>query len=239
VIDKNCIFVIIVIEFTIVSERKMKTEKIRYSDLFWLFVAGSLFGVLVEGVFCMIAFGHWETHVVSVWGHFCIIYGIGASAFYACAIWLKRENMLVQFLVTSFICDTVEIVAGALLEFGLGMRAWDYHGELLNFRGYISLKMTAGWGIIGLISIHLIMPHAENVLLKMRTRNWDIACMLFTIFMVIDLALTTYCLIRWSMRYHGATAHNAFDAFIDAKYNDDYMKHRFVEWKFIKSARGS
>ena len=42
-------------------------KSIRYADLFWLFMAGSMLGVLIEGVFCIFSYGRWETHTEAVW----------------------------------------------------------------------------------------------------------------------------------------------------------------------------
>ena len=54
-----------------------KREKISYQVIFWLFVIGSLAGVVLEGIWCLLKYGHWETHVVTVWEPLCIIYGFG------------------------------------------------------------------------------------------------------------------------------------------------------------------
>lgn len=41
--------------------------------MFWLFMFGNVLGVLLEGTWCKLCFGHWETHVVTIWGPFCLI----------------------------------------------------------------------------------------------------------------------------------------------------------------------
>ena len=56
--------------------------KITYDKLFWLFMAGSLMGVLIEGLFCLIRKGQWESHVVTVFGPFNALYGAGAVLFF-------------------------------------------------------------------------------------------------------------------------------------------------------------
>lgn len=44
------------------------TKPIAYENMFWLFMIGSVLGVILEGIWCLIRTGHWETHVVSMWG---------------------------------------------------------------------------------------------------------------------------------------------------------------------------
>lgn len=56
--------------------------KADYVALFWLFMAGSALGFIAEGLRCVLTDGHWENHSSTVWGPFCIIYGVGALAVY-------------------------------------------------------------------------------------------------------------------------------------------------------------
>lgn len=38
-----------------------------YDRLFIIFMIGNILGVLLEGTFCFITKGHWESHVVTYW----------------------------------------------------------------------------------------------------------------------------------------------------------------------------
>ena len=53
--------------------------KIDYFTLFWLFVAGSVFGLVVETVFHAIVYGGYESRAGLVWGPFSPIYGYATS----------------------------------------------------------------------------------------------------------------------------------------------------------------
>lgn len=101
-----------------------KTEKtITYTKLFCLFLAGSVLGVLIEGIFCLISKGHWETHVVSVIAPYNILYGLGAVLFYVGAVKLQHKPLAVQIAIMTFLGAVLELVCGLLLRYGLGMRA--------------------------------------------------------------------------------------------------------------------
>ena len=52
-------------------------RRLRYTTLFWLFFLGSIAGFVLEGLWRIILVGHWENHSATVWGPFCIVYGIG------------------------------------------------------------------------------------------------------------------------------------------------------------------
>lgn len=46
--------------------RERKNDGITYCNMFWLFMFGNVLGVLLEGTWCKLCFGHWETHVVTI-----------------------------------------------------------------------------------------------------------------------------------------------------------------------------
>lgn len=52
-------------------------SSITYQRAYWLFLVGSLLGLVLEGFWCMIKQGHWEMHVNFIWEPLCGIYGVG------------------------------------------------------------------------------------------------------------------------------------------------------------------
>lgn len=215
---------------------KKSSIQIKYSDMFWLFMIGSLLGVILEGFWCLFKYGHWETHVVSVWGPFCIIYGIGAVGFYLGTVWLRQRTLPVQFLLFSLIGGIVEYVCSWVLEHGLHMEAWNYSRHFLNIEGRISLKMTLVWGLLGIVFSRFLFDAVNKLFEKMRGKAWRIACGCLTVFMVINLTLTGMCLVRWSDRHEGIPPANQIERFLDKTYGDDRMEKRFCEWSFIDKA---
>ena len=157
-------------------------------ELFWLFFFGSLLGVLMEGVYCKFVHGAWETHVVSIWGPFCILYGIGAVAFYVGNVVWEDKKKWQKFLLFGFLGSGLEVICGAILEYGLGMYAWDYSEQFMNFRGYVSLSMTAAWGAIGLL-FSFAIPRIDAAYGFMQTHAWHMAYVILAIFLTIDRAL--------------------------------------------------
>ncbi len=198
-------------------------------EMFWLFFFGSLLGVLIEGVYCKFVHGAWETHVVSIWGPFCILYGIGAVLFYVGNVVWEDKKKWQKFLLFGFTASGIEVIAGALLEYGLGMYAWDYSGQFMNFRGYVSLSMTLAWGALGLL-FSFAIPHIDHVYSFMQNHMWHIAYVILSIFLVIDLAFTAICLLRWADRMYDIPAVSQFEVFLDTYFDNDFMQQRFIEW---------
>lgn len=210
----------------------MKENKIKYSDCFWLFIFASWFGVILEGFYCLFKLGKWESHVVSIFGHFCIIYGVGVVFYYIFCNIFKKENKILQFIVYAFLGTFVELVCGLLLDYGLGMRAWSYANSFLNFRGYICFFMFIVWGLFGLF-FEWCLPYVRKVLKLTHNKAFKIILPFFTVFMILNLSFTTMCIIRWSERHKGYIPSNNIEKYIDKKYDDKYMSSRFMEWYFI------
>lgn len=209
-------------------------ERITYPKLFWLFIFGSLLGVLLEGLFCLFRKGAWETHVVSVWGPFCIIYGLGAAVIYVCAVLLEDKNIALRFTAYAVIATVVEYLCGALLKYGLNMKAWDYNGLFLNIDGLVCLTGALAWGVLGIAFEKFAVPQIDKIALKMNGRGWRTTCACFSVFMAINLSVTAVCIVRWAERNRAIQADNSFEQYIDEKYNDEYMASRFCEWSFIE-----
>ena len=129
----------------------MKKHDIKYGDLFYLFIFASWIGVVLEGLYCLIKFNTWESHVVSVYGHFCIIYGVGIVFYYTLTHYIKKYNVFLRFFLYAFLGTFIELICGLLLKYGLNMMAWSYENCFLNFMGLICFRMFIIWGILGFV----------------------------------------------------------------------------------------
>ena len=214
---------------------RKRTAYLRYSTMFWLFLVGSLLGVYIEGLFCAVHYGRWETHVVSVWGPFCILYGIGAVACYIGHCFLKDSHPAFQFVAYFAVFSVIELLVGLLLEYGLGMRAWNYVNEVLQVRGHICLQNSMVWGIIGLVFSYWIASPVERVFAHFAgNRFMHVFVLVFTVFLAIDFFFTGAAAVRWSKRHYGKAARTFFGRWIDKMFPESFMAKRFVEWRFLQ-----
>lgn len=214
--------------------RKTDTKiDVTYNKMVYLFILGSLGGFLLEGVFSYFKRGAWESHVVSVWGPFCILYGIGFMACYAGYARIQNKSRKYQFIMFGIGGCVLELIGGAVLDFTLHMRAWNYTKHPLNFRGYVSLDMILVWGVMGIL-FTLIIPDLDSLFNKMEGKGYSICCRIFTAFMIVNLAITAAAMVRWSDRHFDIPAGNAVERKLDNIYPDEYMQKRFCEWKFIE-----
>lgn len=214
------------------AEPMHKSEKVAYNELFWIFMIGNLFGVLLEGLWCLYAKGVWETHTVTIWGPFCLIYGVGFAGIYYAYKKLKGKNQVVKFLVIAVVADVVEYLCSCLLDYCLGMKAWDYSQSFMNLNGRITAGMTLVWGLGGLLFIRFIAPRYEN-LFKKKFKYEKIICVVMSVFMAVNMFITSFCIVRWSGRHFGFQPSTSIGRVIDEIYPDEKMQKIFVEWSFL------
>ena len=215
---------------------KLANSRIYYAKLFWLFIFGSLIGVVVEGLYCLFVHGHWQTHVVSMWGPFCILYGIGFVGFYVGAVKLRDKNIVLRFLVYALVGSGTELLSGLFLDKVLNMYAWNYNGQFLVVQGVISFEMTVAWGLLGIL-FEFAVPLADRIFDKWKGKAWDIIVIIFSAFMAVNFIFTCICIARWAQRHKGKQARNRFESYVDSRYDDKYMKKRFVEWDFLDGVK--
>ena len=87
-----------------------------YSSIFWLFMLGSILGYLLEGFWCILTKGHWEHHAATLWGPFCIIYGIAAIVLYITAYYIQKQRVWVQLGLLMGVGVLIEYTASLLQE---------------------------------------------------------------------------------------------------------------------------
>lgn len=210
-----------------------KEKNIKYGDLFWLFIFASWIGVILEGFYCLFKFGVWESHVVSVYGHFCIIYGIGIVGYYLISFLIKKYNFFIKYLIYACVGTFVELVCGLVLEYGLNMYAWSYKNSFLNFKGHICLFMFLVWGLFGVV-FEKCTPFIQKYIRLTRNKIFNFILPFFTLFMIFNFTVTGVAIVRWAQRHEGKTNNSSIIKYIDKKYTDEYMSKRFMEWHFFE-----
>lgn len=208
-------------------------SEITFSKLFWLFMFGNVLGVIVEGVWCKLRHGKWETHTVAIWGPFNIVYGIGIPVFYVGSILFEGFQWLSKFAIFALLGSFVEYLCGIVIRIGLRMKAWDYSKHFLNIQGLISLRMVLLWGVVGSGFHLLLFEPLKKLLFLMNGVLFDMVRVGLTVFMAVNLSLTAACIIRWANRHKGKLPSNRLTKWIDRTYPDSKMQKKFFYWSFI------
>ena len=214
--------------------RDSRQEKaLSFPLLFWLFIAGSLMGFVMEGVWHYLHTGTWGFRVATLWGPFCIIYGIGAAAMYLVALAVEKRPPLYQFTIFALVGSGVEYLSGLFQEVAFGTVSRDYSHHALNLGGRISLRMTLLWGIVGMCAMYLLLPLVLRTFNQMQLGSRTGLCRVAAVFMAVNLLLTSIALLRWQERVMtAAPASNRVEAWMDHRWPDDKMHTRFPNMVF-------
>ncbi len=147
----------------------------------WFFMFYCIFGWCFESTYCSLksmrlmnrGFCH---------GPWLPIYGAGGTLFLIFA-WPYRANLITTFLMGMLVGTTLELITGPLMYHIFHMKWWDYSQNPLNFRGYICLGASLGWGAMALFFVHFLHPRVAEL-----TVNWTpigyivVVTMLYTLF---------------------------------------------------------
>lgn len=202
--------------------------------LLWLFIAGSLMGFVMEGVWHFLRKGVWGFRVATLVGPFCVIYGVGAVAMYLIALAVEKKHPLVQFLSFALAGSAVEYLSSLFQELAFGTISWNYSHHAINLGGRISLPMTILWGIIGMALMYIILPMLLGMFNRTQLCSRKTLCRVTAVFMAVNLLATSVALLRWQERVvHDTPASNAIEAFLDRRWPDERMRERFPNMTFV------
>ena len=214
------------------KEENTIQKEIHFYALFWLFMIGSVIGFCIEGLWSIVRVGHWEHHAATIWGPFCIIYGIGTVAVYVTSYLLRNRNLAVKFLTYFLTGALVEYFGSLFQEICLGSVSWNYSDHFMNIGGRVSLIMALTWGVLGISFMNTLYPVIQKLLVKSCKKPLKMAALALVIFMAINLSLTSFTIMRWRERLENIPAENKMEVWADTTYGNEKMQELFSNMRF-------
>ena len=212
--------------------KRLNSKRMNYANLFWVFMAGSVLGFVVEGLWCVLRKGVWENHVATVWGPLCLVYGVGAVAIYAMAMAACGWRPTRQFLMCALAGTVVEYFTSLFQEICFGSRSWDYSEHYIHINGRVSLRMALMWGALGLGFIRWVLPALQSALGRMQGHGWHAACTVLSCWLVVNLLVTGAALGRWKERQAGKEPSNHVEVTLDERFPNTRMEALFNNMTF-------
>lgn len=121
--------------------------ELEFFNIFWLFMIGCVFGLVVETIYHLAVYGEWQDRAGLLWGPFSPIYGCGAVVLTACLNRLWRSHPMLIFCASAVIGGAFEYFVSWFMEVAFGITAWDYTGQWLSIDGRTSGKYMVFWGV--------------------------------------------------------------------------------------------
>lgn len=131
-----------------------------YNMLSMFFVYACM-GWCLEVVFCGLNNGHFINRGF-LNGPVCPIYGVGGVLIVSLLTPIS-ENVFVLFAGAVIVTSAIEYLTGYALEKLYNARWWDYSKEPFNIKGYICLKFSLAWGVVGIILMRGIHPTVMRI----------------------------------------------------------------------------
>ncbi len=203
---------------------------------FWIFVAVSFLGCIVETIVCLVEKGHFEVRQGVIYGPFIPVYGAGAVLFYlivpkitgATTENVKQISNVKIFLSTMILGGVTEYLFSYAQEALFGTVSWEYGMLLFNLNGRTSLKHCIYWGLGGILFIKFIYPYSKK-LDGFTFANKSVKSVTFAlaIFMTFNIVISMLAGYRQYERMQNIEADTKIEKFLDKHYPDSVMDFIF------------
>lgn len=203
-------------------------------SLTWIFAIFSLLGFVMEGVWSVISFGHWDDHYSLVWGPFTIIYGFAVVGLILLYPFLGKKHFLVQFLACFVLGSVFEFMASFLQELCFKSRSWDYSHIPYNLDGRICLRMSLVWGLAGMIFLRVAATRFLKLSQIFSSKVFQTIGLGIFCFMIANFTVSILATFRYSERHFGVEATTGLDRLIDKRFPDERMRKIYYNMEFIE-----
>ena len=221
--------------------KQLSAEEVPFENVFaWgcsfyklmlLFVIGSLLGDLVETIFCRLTMGYWMSRSSLVWGPFSIVWGLALSFVTLFLYKYKDRSDSFLFLTGTFIGGAYEYLCSVFTEIFFGKVFWDYSKIPFNLSGRVNLLYCFFWGIAAVIWFKKLYPLLSRLIEKIPVMPGKIITWILTVFMCVDMIVSSVALIRYDQRAHGVAAQNQVEEWVDIHFDDTRMKQIYPKAK--------
>ncbi len=200
--------------------------------LFLICFVGSFLGVVLEMLWCLLKNGYIESRAALVFGPFNLLYGVGAVVLTVTLYRFRNSGKFASFFGGMIVGGVVEYLCSFFQELFFGSRSWDYSSKPFNINGRVCLLYCVFWGVLGVLWVKSIYPCLASMMLKIPDRFGKTMTWVLVAFFFANAVITLIAVWRWSARIDGVAASNSFLEFIDARFNDEFMRSVFANMEF-------
>lgn len=205
---------------------------LNFYKLFWIFMIGCFFGVVIETIWCVLRFHHIESRTGLVYGPFNLVYGFGAVIMTVSLFKLAGQRDLWIFLAGTVIGGVYEYICSYVQEKLLGTVSWDYTDFPLNLHGRINLLYCFFWGILALLWVRDIYPKMSILIEKIPNLYGKALTFVCLAFMIINVFMSMGVVYRMVKRQEGVPPVCAIGRYIDNAYPDERVKKIYPNMQF-------
>ena len=179
--------------------------RIAFERGFFIFLICAVIGWLYEEFCDVVVMGHPWYNRGFLWGPYLPIYGTLGLAMWLLfgklskkKVFLGKVNVMpvILFFLTALASTIAELVTSYLLEAVIGHSLWNYSFYRFHFEGRIALVPSLLFGLLGVLSIYLLIPGILKLYRKIpKIPRAVLVCGAF-LMMLTDLAIRIAEIIR-------------------------------------------
>jgi uncharacterized membrane protein len=209
------------------------TKDLRFYKLFWIFFIGCLIGVMVETLWCILAWHKIENRSGLIHLPLNPVYGLGAVllTYYLIQIPEKRYGLI--FLSSMILGGTFEYVCSFVQEVFVGTVSWQYNKSIFSIHGRTDLIYALFWGFLGVAWIYWVFPQIRKYI-EWSPNTWGRLLTLFLLLLLLaDLTISALAVSRQTERNRGIPAKSSIDVFLDKHYPNEYLMQAYPNMQIV------
>lgn len=189
------------------------------------FLFGSMFGCLLETIWCIIKNKKYESRKGLIYGYFIPIYGLATMMLSICANLLNINSYFYIYVLTFILCFIIEYISSIIQEKVFGTKSWDYSKMKLNINGRVNIIYLSIWSFIGVLWYATVPNFLKTFISILYKYHLIYGVTIFSIlFMVYNIFISVAATYRQKLRRKNIKAKNKFELFLDRKYSDGRLK---------------
>ena len=195
--------------------------------LVWVFLTSALLGDVIETFWCGLVNGHWMSRSSVLYGPFSFVWGLGAVVLTVTLQRLAHRDSFFVFAAGFFIGGAYEYLCSVFTELVFGTVFWDYSHMPLNIGGRTNVLFCFFWGLLAVVWIKAIYPAMSRAIEAAPALAGKALTWVVVLFMVCNAVVTSAAMLRYDTRASQPEPANAFEAFLDRRYDDGFMEYRW------------
>lgn len=202
-----------------------------FDKLVWVFLASSFLGALIEMVYCRAVGGTWMNRSSVLYGAFSFVWGFGAVVLTVVLQRLAGKPDRYVFLAGFIVGGAYEYLCSVFTEIVFGTVFWDYNEMPLNIGGRTNVLFCIFWGLLSVLWIKVLYPPMDKSIERIPPLTGKILTWIIIAAMVFNGLLTAAAMVRYTERQTSPEPSGFIEAFLDERYDDDWMERRWPNMK--------
>lgn len=205
-----------------------------YYKQFWVFFIGSIAGVIIEMLWCLVTKGTIESRQGLIYGPFNLVYGFGAVLM-TLGLYKLSEKRDLYIMLGGFAIGTVFEYACSLIQETLfGTVSWQYHTFPLNFNGRVNFLYSVFWGVLAVLWIKNVYPRLSRLIEKIPNKIGIPLTWVLVVFMLYNTVISSLAVYRMSERHSGLPPSNAAERYLDRRYDDAFLEKIYPNMVYVE-----